>query len=71
LAPHTEYLKSYLAFLPEAAPVAAEAKKKELKVKRAALRKTLNAHFFKEVLPGPVGAELGDDLIQLLTVVYF
>lgn len=71
LAPHTEYLKSYLAFLPEAAPVADEAKQKELQVKRAALRKTLKAHFFKEMLPGPVRDELGDDMIQLLNSVFF
>jgi hypothetical protein len=71
LAPHAEYLKSYLGFIPGAAPVADEAKQRELQVKRAALRTTLKAHFFKEVLPGPVGAELGDDLIQLLNAVYF
>jgi len=71
LAPHTEYLKSYLAFLPEAAPVADEAKKRELTVKRAALRKTLNAHFFKEVLPGPAREALGSDMIELLNSVYF
>ncbi|GEM_PF-565494 len=71
LAPHTEYLKSYLAFLPEAAPVADAAKKQEFSVKRAALRKTLSAHFFKEVLPGPVRESLGNDMIELLNHVCF
>jgi hypothetical protein len=71
LAPHTEYLKSYLDFIPGAAPVTDEAKKRELAVKRAALRKTLRAHFFKEVLPGPVREALGNDMIELLTTVYF
>ena len=71
LAPHTEYLKSYLAFIPEAAPVADETKKKELQVKRAALRKTLQTHFFKEVLPGPVREALGNDMLDLLNSIYF
>jgi hypothetical protein len=71
LAPHTEYLKSYLAFLPEAVPVTDEAKKKELAAKRAALRTTLRAHFFKEMLPGPAREELGDGMIELLNAVYF
>jgi len=71
LAPHTEYLKSYLAFLAEAVPVTDEAKKKELAAKRSALRTTLRAHFFKEMLPGPVREELGDGMIKLLNAVYF
>jgi hypothetical protein len=71
LAPHTEYLKSYLAFLSEAAPVTDEAKKKELATKRTALRTTLRTHFFKEMLPGPAREELGNGIIELLNAVYF
>ena len=71
LAPHTEYLKSYLAYLAEAVPVTDESKKKELAAKRSALRTTLRAHFFKEMLPGPVREELGDGMIKLLNAVYF
>jgi hypothetical protein len=71
LAPHTEYIKSYLAFIPEAAPVVDTAKKKELSVKRAALRKTLNAHFFKEVLPGQVREALGNEMIELINSICF
>jgi hypothetical protein len=71
LAPHTEYLKSYLAFVPEAAPVADEAKKQELRVKRAAVRATLRAHFLEEVLPVPVREALGNEMIALLNTVYF
>ncbi len=71
LAPHTEYLKSYLAFLPEAVPVADEAKKQELRVKRAAVRATLSAHFFEEVLPGPVREALGKEMIAVLKTLFF
>lgn len=71
LAPHTEYLKSYLAFLPGAAPVADEAKHKELRGKRGALRKTLNAHFFKEMLPAGVRGDLGDARMGLLNNIFF
>ena len=71
LAPHTEYLKSYLAFLPGALPVKDDAKKKELQGKRGALRKTLGAHFFKEMLPAPVRGDLGTTMLELLNAIYF
>ncbi len=71
LAPHTEYLKSYLSFVPGAEPVGDEAKRREIAAKRAALRKTLSTHFFKEALPAPARDALGNDAIDLMNRIFF
>jgi len=71
LAPHTEYLKSYIAFVPEARPVESDAKKQEIQKKKAALRKTLSEHFFKEILPDTTRQALGENNLALMTTLFF
>lgn len=71
LAPHTEYLKNYLAFIPDARPVESDAKKKEIQKKKAALRKTLRTNFFKEILHDTVRQSLGENNLTLMTTVLF
>jgi hypothetical protein len=71
LAPHTEYLKNYLAFIPDASPVESDAKKKEIQKKKAALRKTLRTNFFKETLHDTVRQSLGENNMTLMTTVFF
>jgi len=71
LAPHTEYLKSYLNFLREANPIGSGAKRKEVKRKREALRGTLRTKFFKEVLEDPMGNAMGDRLSELVVTILF
>jgi len=71
LAPHTEYLKSYSAFVPDARPVDSDAKKQEIQKKKAALRKTLRENFFKEVLDDSARQALGENNLALLTTLFF
>lgn len=71
LAPHTEYLKSYLAFLPEAASIESDVKKKEIKRKREAIKKTLYTKFLKEAVRGPIEGALGEKLAGLITAILF
>jgi hypothetical protein len=70
LAPHTEYLKAYLNFLKEAMPVEDEAKRKELKRKREAIRKALRV-CYQELLKGPTGKALGNTLSEQLINIFF
>ena len=71
LAPHTEYLKNYIAFVPEASPVENNAKKKEIQKKKAALRKTLRENFFKEMLQDTTRQALGENNLTLMTTLFF
>jgi len=71
LAPHTEYLKSYLNFLREANPIGSDAKRKEVKRKRRALRETLRTKFFKEVMKDSMGSIMGENLTELISTILF
>ena len=71
LAPHTEYLKSYIAFVPEALPVESDTKRQEIQKKRAALRETLRANFFKEIMQDPARQALGENNLALMTTLFF
>lgn len=71
LAPHTEYLKSYLNFLREANPIESDAKRKEVKRKRETIRETLRTKFFKEVLEDSMGNAMGDRLSELMVTILF
>ena len=71
LAPHTEYLKTYSAFVPDARPVESDAKKQEIQKKKAALRKTLQENFFKEMLPDTTRQALGENNLALMTTLFF
>lgn len=71
LAPHTEYLKSYLAFIPDALPVEGDAKRNEIEKKKKALRKTLRTDFFKEIMPDSVRQSLGQKHLDLMSTVFF
>jgi hypothetical protein len=71
LAPHTEYLKSYLAFLKEATPIENDAKREEVKKKREAIRGTLRTKFFKEVMKDSIESTVGSDLSELIVTILF
>jgi len=71
LAPHTEYLKSYSAFVPDARPVESDTKRQEIQKKKAALRKTLQENFFKEMLPDTTRQALGENNLALMTTLFF
>jgi len=71
LAPHTEYLKSYSAFVPDASPVENDAKKKEIQKKKSALRKTLRENFFKEMLQDSARQAVGENNLALMTTLFF
>ena len=71
LAPHTEYLKGYLAFLKEATPIENDAKREEVKKKREAIRGTLRAKFFKEVMGDSIESMLESDLSELIVTILF
>ena len=71
LAPHTEYLKGYLAFLKEATPIENDAKREEVKKKREALRGTLRTKFFKEVMGDSIESTVGSDLSELIVTIVF
>jgi len=71
LAPHTEYLKSYLAFVPDALPVESDTKRQEIQKKKAALRKTLRENFFKEMLQDTTRQALGENNLTLMTTLFF
>ena len=71
LAPHTEYLKSYSAFVPDARPVEDDAKKQEIQKKQATLRKTLRENFFKEMLQDSSRQALGENNLALMTTLFF
>ena len=71
LAPHTEYLKSYLAFLKEATPIEDDAKREEVKKKREAIRGTLRTKFFKEVMKDSMESTVGSDLSELIVTILF
>jgi hypothetical protein len=71
LASHTEYLKSYLNFLKEAMPMESDTKRKEVKRKREAIRRTLHTKFFKEVMKGSIDKVIGDNLSKLIETILF
>ena len=71
LAPHTEYLKGYLAFLKEATPIENDAKREEVKKKREAIRGTLRTKFFKEVMKDSMENTVGSDLSELIVTILF
>ena len=71
LAPHTEYLKGYLAFLKEATPIENDAKREEVKKKREAIRGTLRTKFFKEVMGDSIESTVGSDLSELIVTILF
>ena len=71
LAPHTDYLKNYSAFVPDARPVENDAKKQEIQKKKAALRKTLRENFFREMLQDSARQELGENTLALMTTLFF
>ncbi len=71
LAPHTEYLKNYLGFLKDATPVENDAKREEVKKKRAAIRGTLRTKFFKEVMGDSIESTVGSDLSELIVTILF
>lgn len=71
LAPHIEYLKSYLNFLQEANPIEGDAKRKEVKRKKEAIRKTLHEKFFREAFKGSLGEDLGDNNLELMAAILF
>jgi hypothetical protein len=71
LAPHTEYLKSYIAFVPDARPVESATKKQEIQKKRAALRETLRKNFFKEIMQDTARQSLGENNLALMTTLFF
>jgi hypothetical protein len=66
LAPHTEYLKQYVAFAGAAAPMTGMEKQQEVSRKTGALRKLLHG-CFRELLSGTAGCS-GDALEKLLAV---
>jgi len=68
LAPHTEYLKSYIDYLEAAEASASDEKQKEVRRKTAALRKLLRA-YFRRVVGGPAGQLIGADAADLLLAV--
>ena len=71
LAPHTEYLKGYLAFLKEATPIENDAKREEVKKKREAIRGTLRIKFFEEVMKDSMESTVGSDLSELIVTILF
>jgi len=70
LAPHTEYLKSYLDFLKEANPIVSDTKREEVKRKRQAIRKTLRT-YYQELLKGPLGKAMGGDIPERMIHIFF
>ena len=71
LAPHTEYLKSYLAFLPEVTSLGDESRQKEVKRKKDAIVNTLRTKFFQEVMKDSLGGAIDGDLLKLVTITLF
>lgn len=71
LAPHTEYLKSYLGFLREAVPVKDDARRKEAKRKRETIINTLSTSFFTEVMKDSLDGSMEDNLLKLITAILF
>ena len=71
LAPHTEYLKSYIAFVPDARPVESATKKQEIQKKKTALRETLRKNFFKEIMQDTARQSLGENNLALMTTLFF
>jgi len=71
LAPHTEYLKSYINFLRESNPIESDAQRKEVKRKREAIRRTLSTKFFKEVLEDSIVKAVEGNLSELMGIILF
>lgn len=71
LAPHTDYLKSYLNFLQEADTVKDDAKRKEVKRKREVIRNILRTRFFGEIVNDSVSKALGSDLQEQMVTILF
>lgn len=71
LAPHTEYLKSYLNFLPDANVIESDTKRKEVKRKRETIRRTLRTKFFKEVMKDSMDSAVGSNLSELIVAILF
>jgi hypothetical protein len=71
LAPHTEYLKNYIAFVPDARPVESATKKQEIQKKKTALRETLRKNFFKEIMQDTARQSLGENNLALMTTLFF
>jgi hypothetical protein len=71
LAPHTEYLKSYLNFLKEAYSIKDDTKRKEVKRKRRVIRNILRTRFFGEIVNDSVSEALGSDLQEQMVTILF
>ncbi len=71
LAPHTEYLKSYLNFLQEAYPIKDDTKRKEVKRKRGAIRNVLRTRFFGETVNDSVSKNLEGNLQEQMVTILF
>ena len=71
LAPHTEYLKSYLNFLQEAYPIKDDTKRKEVKRKREAIRNVLRTRFFGEIVNDSVSEALEGNLQEQMVTILF
>ncbi len=69
LAPHTEYLKSYLEFHASAAPVEGAEKLQEIKRKTAVIKNILR-EYFKAELAGPMGQGAGPMSGQLPDILF-
>jgi len=70
LAPHTEYLKSYIGFVKDAAAGMSDTKRKEVVRKRAAIRATLRAQH-EELFKGAMGYGVDSALRELMMDVLF
>jgi hypothetical protein len=72
LAPHTEYLKSYLNFLQEASySIKDDTKRKEVKRKREVIRNVLRTRFFGEIVNDSVSEALGSNLQEQMVTILF
>jgi hypothetical protein len=71
LAPHTEYLKSYLNFLQEAYPIKDDTKRKEVKRKRGVIRNVLRTRFFGETVNDSVSKNLEGNLQEQMVTILF
>ena len=71
LAPHTEYLKSYLNFLKEAYPIKDDTKRKEVKRKRGVIRNVLRTRFFGETVNDSVSEDLEGNLQEQMVTILF
>ena len=71
LAPHTEYLKSYLNFLQEAYPIKDDTRRKEVKRKREVIRDVLRKRFSGEIVCDSVSEALESNLQEQMVAILF